>query len=85
MQIPDLDDLIVDLINRAEHPEIVNADTIRDKTWVYTKPAPEEAPSRVSVRFASGSNATILVHHIEGPGMAKYGKGQWSEMPPEVR
>lgn len=84
MEVTRLEDLIVDLINRADHPEIVNAEALRDKPTLYTKPPRELSASRVGVHHASGVNSTIMVHHVEGPGLGKYGTGSWPELPPEV-
>lgn len=62
MNVPELEALLVRLIEEADHPEIVEVESCM-------KPESDPAqPHRLHVKFASGAESTTLVHHVARRG-----------------
>jgi type IV secretory pathway ATPase VirB11/archaellum biosynthesis ATPase len=68
VRVSELDELLIELISRSDHPEIVAVE----------RTATEDRPNyhvRVVVRYASGGSSTIMVHHVvkaDGRSMPDY-------------
>lgn len=61
MRVPELDELIIEVINRADHPEILRAAPALAPGDVATK------HTRVKVDFASGARVYVQVYKVTGP------------------
>lgn len=67
MRVKELEDLIIDMIGKADHPEIVSVESAVGEDDPPTKHA------RVRVKFASGAKAHVQVYKVTGPGIPHSG------------
>jgi hypothetical protein len=62
MGLRTLDQIIIEAVTKADHPEIISA------TAMATPDRPANH-NRVKVGFASGAEAYIMVRRVTGPGI----------------
>ena len=74
MRLPELDQLIVDLLVKDDHPEIVRV----EMTATGDNPANH---TRLVVHFASGGTTVVMRARAEGPGISRHTE---YEVPREV-
>lgn len=67
MHVKELEALIIDLVRKADHPEILSVESAVGEEDPPTK------HTRVRVDFASGAVGHVQVFNVAGPGIPREG------------
>ena len=67
MRVHEFERLVIDLLEKDDHPEIVRVRALAED-------AADQRHTRVRVDFASGATGYVIVGQVAGPGIRPHGE-----------